>query len=417
MGRTLAEKILSEKSGVDAKAGDIVIAKVDLVCLPDVSAPLTLRQFQTCGVRPVSQPLIIGLDSAPSPSRGISNDHLFLREFAEKSGAIITEIGDGIGQEIAIESYANPGTIVLGSDSHLVTLGGLGAFATGMGSTDVAVALYLGKTWFQAPETIKVVVRGHFAEGVYSKDLVLYLLGRIGAEGATYKALEYAGEAVEGMSMAGRLTVASMAVEAGAKVGLFPADEVTKQYLTSRGRGHEYHLLRGDPDAHYDQVIEIDASQLEPMVAKPHMVDHVTPVREVKGTLVHQVVIGTCTNGRLEDLAIAAAIVKGKKRSPHTRLIVVPASRGVLLDAIAAGYAQTLLEAGAVLLPPGCGPCMGIHQGVLADGEVCLFTGNRNFKGRMGNPEAFIYLSSPATAAASAVAGQIVDPREVIDNA
>jgi 3-isopropylmalate/(R)-2-methylmalate dehydratase large subunit len=216
-----------------------------------VSAPLTLRQLQTRGVKPLSRPLIIGLDSAPSPSRGISNDHLFLREFAEKSGAIITEIGDGIGQEIAIESYANPGTIVLGSDSHLV---------------------YLGRTWFQVPETIKVAVRGHFADGVHAKDLVLYLLGRIGAEGASYKALEYEGEAVDEMSMAGRLTVASMAVEAGAKVGLFPADEMTKQYLTSRGRGLEYRLLRGDPDARYDQVIEIDATQLEPMVAKPHRV-------------------------------------------------------------------------------------------------------------------------------------------------
>lgn len=414
MGKTLAEKILSEKSGVDAKAGDIVIAQVNLACLPDVSAPLTVRQLQASGAECPSIPLIIGLDTAPSPSRGISNDHIFLRNFARRCGATLTEIGEGIATEIGIESYVNPGMVVLGSDSHLVTLGGLGAFATGMGSTDVAVALRLGRTWFQVPESIKVVVHGHFTKGVYPKDLVLHLIGILSAEGATYKALEYCGEAVESMGIAGRLTIASMAVEAGAKVGLFPADEITHHYLESRGRGDQYRLLKADPDASYEQVIEIDASQLEPMVAKPHLVDNIAKVREVKGTKVHQVVIGTCTNGRLDDLAVVAMILKGKKCNPHTRLILVPVSKGVLMDAIAAGYINTLLEAGAVILPPGCGPCMGIHEGVLGDGEVCLFTGNRNFKGRMGNPEALIYLSSPATAATAALAGQIVDPREVM---
>jgi 3-isopropylmalate/(R)-2-methylmalate dehydratase large subunit len=414
MGKTLAEKILTEKSGVNAKAGDIVIAQVDLVCMPDVSAPLTLRQFQASGAECPSIPLIIGLDTAPSPSRGISNDHVFLRNFVKKCDVTLTEIGEGIATEIAIESYVNPGSVVIGSDSHLVTLGGLGAFATGMGSTDVAVALRLGKTWFQVPESIKIIVHGHFVKGVYPKDLVLHLMGILSAEGATYKAIEYCGETVEGMGIAGRLTIASMAVEAGAKVGLFPADERTRHYLDRRGRGDRYRLVKGDPDASYERVIEIDAGQLEPMVARPHMVDNIARVKEVMGIEVHQVVIGTCTNGRLDDMALAASILKGKRCHPHTRLIVVPVSKGVFMEAMAAGYAEILLTAGAVILPPGCGPCMGIHGGVLGDGEVCLFTGNRNFKGRMGSPEALIYLSSPATAAASAIAGQIVDPREVM---
>lgn len=414
MGKTLAEKILTEKSGTDAKAGDIVIAQVDLVCLPDVSAPLTLKQFQASRKESPSLPLIIGLDTAPSPSRGISNDHIFLRNFVRRCGGTLTEIGEGISTEIAIESYVSPGMVILGSDSHTVTLGALCAFATGMGSTDVGVALRLGKTWFQVPETIKVIVHGNFAKGVYPKDLVLHLIGILGTEGATYKALEYCGEAVENMKMTGRLTIASMAVEAGAKVGLFPADKITLQYFTSRGRGKEYRPIRPDPDANYEQVIEIDGGQLEPMVAKPHMVDNIVTAREVKGTKIHQVVIGTCTNGRLEDLEVTATVLKEKKCHPDTRLIVLPASKGILIEAMAKGYIQILLEAGAVLLPPGCGPCMGIHEGVLGDDEICLFTGNRNFKGRMGNPEAQIYLSSPATAAASAIAGEIVDPREVM---
>jgi 3-isopropylmalate/(R)-2-methylmalate dehydratase large subunit len=414
MGKTLAEKILSEKSGTDAKAGDIVIARVDLVCLPDVSAPLTLRQLHASGADCPSVPLIIGLDTAPSPSRGISNDHVFLRDFTKRCGTVLSEIGEGIATEIAIESYANPGMVIVGSDSHLVTLGGLGTFATGMGSTDVAVALRLGRTWFQVPESVRVVIHGHFAKGTSPKDLVLHLMGLLGAEGASYKAIEYSGEALERMSIAGRLTIASMAVEAGAKAGLFPADELTHCYLDRLGRGDQYRLLDADPGARYEQVIEIDAGQLEPMVAMPHLVDHIAKVREVAGTKVHQVVIGTCTNGRIDDLAAAARILKGKRCAPHTRVIVVPASKRILTEAMAAGYIGSLLEAGAVLVPPGCGPCMGVHEGVLGDGEVCLFTGNRNFKGRMGNPEASIYLSSPETAAASAVAGQITDPREVM---
>jgi 3-isopropylmalate/(R)-2-methylmalate dehydratase large subunit len=281
-----------------------------------------------------------------------------------------------------------------------------------MGSTDVAIALALGETWFRVPESIKIVVSGNFPKGVYAKDLILYLIGRIGADGATYKALEFSGEMVGNMSVSERLTIANMSVEAGAKVGLFPADKTTQEYLASQGRGNDFQPLFPDPDANYEQTISINVANLEPTLAKPHSVDNTAPVRELKGTKIEQVFIGTCTNGRLEDLAIAADILKGKKSK--TRLIVAPASRKVLLEAIQIGYIQTLIEAGAVILPPGCGPCLGLHQGVLGDGESCFSTSNRNFKGRMGSPKAFIYLGSPATAATTAIKGEITDPREVI---
>jgi len=283
-----------------------------------------------------------------------------------------------------------------------------------MGSTDVAIALALGETWFRVPESIKIVVSGNFPDGVYAKDLILHLIGQIGADGATYKALEFGGDTVDSMSMSQRLTIANMVVEAGAKAGLFAADKTTQDYMASQERGNHYQPIFPDADATYEQTIKINAANLEPVVAKPHTVDNTAPVREVKGTKIQQVVIGTCTNGNLEDLAVAANILKGKKRHPETRLIVAPASRQIMLNAIQAGYIQTLIEAEAVILPPGCGPCLGLHQGVLADGESCLSTSNRNFKGRMGSSKAFIYLGSPATAAATALTGEITDPREVM---
>jgi len=315
---------------------------------------------------------------------------------------------------LVAESLAKPGDVIIGADSHTVTAGGLGAFATGMGSSDIAIAFGLGKTWFRVPESIKVVVSGNFPEGVYAKDLILNLIGNIGANGATYKALEFSGDTVDSMSMSQRFTMANMAVEAGAKAGLFPADNLTKDYLMSQGRSSHYQSVFPDADATYEQTININVAGLEPTIAQPHTVDNTTRARELKGTKIQQVFIGTCTNGRVEDLAIAATILKGKKRHPETRLIVAPASRQVLLAAIKAGYIQSLIEAGAVILPPGCGACLGLHQGVLGDGESCLSTANRNFKGRMGNPRAFIYLGSPATAAATAITGEITDPREVI---
>lgn len=417
MGKTLAEKILSEKSESGARAGDIVIAKVDLAFVQDGTGPLALRQLQASDVDKVANPkrVILFLDHAsPSPSRELANDHIILRDFAQKSGAQLCDVGEGVCHQLIAESYANPGDVILGADSHTVTAGALGAFATGMGSTDVAIAIALGKTWLRVPESFKVVANGSFKKGVYAKDLALHLIGKIGADGATYKSLEFCGEAIESMSMSERLTLANMAVEAGAKAGLFSSDETTHRYLESRGRGHLFRSIRPDPDASYEKTIEIDASSLEPTVSKPHSVDNIALVKELKGEKIAQVFIGTCTNGRLEDMAIAAKILKGRKRHPSTRLLVAPASKHVLTGAINAGYIQTFLEAGATVLPPGCGPCVGVHQGVLGDGERCLSTANRNFRGRMGNPEAFIYLASPATAAASAIAGEIVDPRELM---
>jgi 3-isopropylmalate/(R)-2-methylmalate dehydratase large subunit len=417
MGKTLAEKILSHKSGTDARAGDIVVAEVDLVFIQDTTGPLAVRQFQSGGFKSLANPrkTVLFIDHAvPSPNQNMSNDHRLLRSFAQEAGAVMSDIGEGVCHQLVGEALARPGDVVIGSDSHTVTAGALGAFATGMGSSDVAVAMGLGKTWFRVPESIEVNVSGSFQKGVGAKDLILYLIGLIGADGATYKALEFSGDTVGAMSMAQRLTIANMAVEAGAKAGLFPSDETTRDYLTGQGRGEHYQSISADGDAVYEKTINIDAARLEPTVSKPHTVDNTAPVKELKGTKIQQVFIGTCTNGRLEDLAVAAGILKGKKCHAGTRLIVAPASRKVLLEAIEAGYIQTLIEAGAVILPPGCGPCLGLHQGALGDGEACLATSNRNFKGRMGNPTAFVYLGSPATAAATALAGEITDPREVV---
>jgi len=417
MGKTLAEKILSQKSGGDAQSGSIVVADVDLAFIQDTTGPLTLKQFEASGFKHLAKPqkTILFLDhAAPSPNRELSNDHLLLTQFAQQTGCLISNVGNGVCHQIVVEFLAKPGDIIIGADSHTVTAGGLGAFATGMGSSDIAIAFSLGKTWFRVPESIKVVVSGSFPEGVSAKDLILHLIGQMGADGATYKALEFSGDTVDNMSMSQRLTIANMSVEAGAKAGLFAADNITRDYLASQGRGNHYHPISPDGDANYEQTININVAELEPIVAKPHSVDNIALAKELKGTKIQQVFIGTCTNGRLEDLAIAANILKEKNCHPETRLIVAPASRQVLLAAIKAGYIQTLIEAGAVILPPGCGACLGLHQGVLGDGESCLSTANRNFKGRMGNPEAFIYLGSPATAAATAITGEITDPREII---
>ncbi|MCD6452958.1 MAG: 3-isopropylmalate dehydratase large subunit [Dehalococcoidales bacterium] len=416
MGQTLAEKILSAKSGDEVGAGDIVIARVDLAFLQDTTGPLAVRQFHAAGFSCLASSLkaVAFLDhAAPSPNRELSNDHQLLRDFASKIGCRLSEVGDGVCHQVVAESLAKPGDLVIGADSHTVTAGGLGAFACGMGSTDVAVSFGLGKTWLRVPESIKVVISGSFPRGVYAKDLILYLIGQLGADGATYKALEFGGDALSTMTVPSRLTVANMVVEAGAKVGLFPSDDITRDYLISQGRGNDYCRLFPDDSANYEQRININLAELEPMVAKPHTVDNTASVKELKGTRVQQVVIGTCTNGRQEDLAMAARILAGRQRHPRTRLIIAPASRRVLLAALEAGYIRTLIEAGGIILPPGCGPCLGLHQGVLGNGENCLSTANRNFKGRMGNPEAFIYLASPATAAATAIKGEITDPRDL----
>jgi len=417
MGKTLAEKILSAKSGNNARAGDIVIAEVDLVFIQDTTGPLTVRQFRESGLKKLARPerTAVFLDHAvPSPTHTLSNDHLLLRRFAGETGAMLSDIGEGVCHQLVVESLARPGDVIVASDSHTVTAGGLGAFATGMGSSDVAVAMGLGRTWFRVPESIQITVAGKFQKGVSAKDFILHLIGRLGADGVTYKALEFGGDGISQMSMSGRFTVANMVVEAGAKAGIFPADDVTKDYLMEHGRDADYQPVFPDADATYEQTLQIELDTLEPTIARPHTVDNVAPARELKGTKIQQVFIGTCTNGRLEDLEIAAGILKGKKRHPDTRLIIAPASRQVYLTSLDKGYLQALVEAGATVLPPGCGPCLGLHQGVLGDGESCLSTSNRNFQGRMGNPKSFVYLGSPATAAATALTGEITDPREAM---
>ncbi|MGQ9701637.1 MAG: 3-isopropylmalate dehydratase large subunit [bacterium] len=416
MGKTLAEKILSEKSGQDAQAGQIVIARVDVAAFQDGTGPLGVRQMQKMKIDKVKAPkAIFFIDhAAPSPRKELSNDHMLLRSFAEQSGAILSEVGDGIIHQRLVESFVKPGDVVIGADSHSCTPGALGAFSTGMGSTDVAIGMAMGKTWFKVPETFRIEVTGKFPPGVYAKDLILHLIGMIGADGATYKALEFGGETIDNMSMDARFTLSNMAVEAGAKAGLIASDNITKEYLKRRGRLKDWRRLAADKDARYERTIEIDVSKLEPTVSCPHTVDNTKPVSALKGTKIHQVFIGTCTNGRIEDLRIAAGILKNKKIASHVRLIIVPASRDVFIDAMRLGLLEVFVRAGGIILGPGCGPCVGVHEGILGDGEVCLSTANRNFKGRMGNPDSFIYLSSPATAAYSAIKGVISDPREIV---
>lgn len=417
MSKTLAEKILSLRSHGQAKAGDVVIADVDLAFVQDTTGPLTIRQFKESGFETLSRPqqTILFLDhAAPSPAQQLSNDHILLRRFAAETDCRISDVGEGICHQLVAEDFASPGDVVVGADSHTVTAGALGAFATGMGSSDVAVAFALGKTWFRVPESLLIKLDGAFRRGVCAKDLILYLIGQIGADGATYKSLEFGGEALAELTVSQRLTIANMAVEAGAKVGLFPSDEITRQFLKEHGRGDKYKPLSADTGADYERVICVKLDKLEPMLSLPHTVDNVRPVAQMQGTKIQQAFIGTCTNGRLEDLATAAEILRGRKRHPGTRLLIAPASKQVLTRAMEEGYIQTLVEAGAIILPPGCAACLGIHQGVLGDGEVCLSTANRNFKGRMGNPTAMIYLASPATAAASAITGEITDPREMM---
>jgi 3-isopropylmalate/(R)-2-methylmalate dehydratase large subunit len=416
MGKTIAEKILSEKSGQDAKAGDIVIAKVDVAAVQDGTGPLAVRQLKKMNLEKITpKRSILFIDhAAPSPRRELSNDHMLLREFCKKTGAVLSEVGDGVIHQRLIEEFVNPGDVVVGADSHTCTPGALGAFSTGMGSTDVAIGMALGKSWFRVPDTFKIEVTGEFPRGVFSKDLILYLIGMIGADGATYKALEFCGDTVKNMTMESRVVLSNMAVEAGAKVGLCTTDEKTREYLEEQGRGEVYREIKPDEDATYEKVIKIDATQLEPQIAFPHTVDNTKPIKEAKGLKIQQVFIGTCTNGRIEDLRMAAKILHNEHRHPDTRLIVCPASRRVYLQALKEDLLETFVKAGASVMGPGCGPCVGVHEGALGDGEVCLSTANRNFKGRMGNPEGFIYLGSPATAAYSAIKGEISDPRECL---
>jgi 3-isopropylmalate/(R)-2-methylmalate dehydratase large subunit len=412
--QTLAEKILSAKCGRQARAGEIVVAEVDLAFAQDGTGPLAIRQIEALGLQGVARPEATRFffdHASPSPRKELSDDHRFMRAFSEKTGAGISEVGRGICHQLVAEHYAQPGMLIVGGDSHTCTAGALGAFATGVGSTDVAVAMALGRTWFRVPESFKVELTGYFSKGVYAKDLILHLIGGIGAAGATYKALEFSGR-LESLDMEARLTVSNMAVEAGAKAGLFPADDITLAYLKDRGRGGK--KLGPDTGAGYEKLLKYELEKIQPTVSKPHTVDNTALAQDLSDVKIDQVFIGTCTNGRIGDLKIAAEILTGKKVAAGVRLLVGPASREVYLQAEKLGLLRIFVESGGMILPPGCGPCVGVHQGVLGSGEVVLATQNRNFKGRMGNPEGFIYLASPATAAASALAGKITDPREVL---
>jgi len=417
MGMTLAEKILSERAGKEVTQGEIFVVNVDLAYTQDGTGPLAVRKIQEMGLQEVHNPqrTIFFFDHAsPSPRFELSNDHTFLRSFAQKTGVRVSDVGMGISHQIAAETYVRPGDVVIGADSHTCTGGALGAFATGVGSTDAAVAIALGKIWLRVPETIRVIVEGSLPVGVYSKDIILHLIGKIGAAGATYKALEFAGDTIENLEMAGRMTMANMAVEAGAKVGLFPSDEMTRKWLDRMGRPEDFKILAADPDAIYGQMIRISAKDLKPTIACPHQVDNSKTVDEIGEVKVDQVYLGTSCNGRLEDLQIAARILKGKRVHSNTRMIVTPGSNRVYKEALKDGTLEVFIDSGALVTPPGCGGCVGLHEGVLGEGEVCLATQPRNFKGRMGSPKSFIYLGSPATAGATAVEGKIADPRKYL---
>lgn len=417
MGRTVTEKIIGEHVGSDVRVGEIVITRVDVCLAQDGTGPLAVRQLQEIGLERAADPdkTVLCLDHAsPSPRKELSNDHIALRSFAKHTGVQLVEVGEGISHQLIAERYVSPGDILIGADSHSCTAGALGVLATGMGSTDVGIAIALGRTWLRVPETIKVEVTGRLPKGVYPKDLILHIIGLLGSNGANYKALEFSGETIANLSMSGRFTLANMAVEAGAKAGLIASDEATRAFLSHHGREEGFRRIEADPDAEYERVIYVDASELVPLVSFPHFVDNLRTIDQAEGTKIDQVFIGSCTNGRLEDLEVAARILEDRRCHPDTRLVVVPASKRVFLDALEAGSIRILVEAGAVVMAPGCGPCVGLHQGVLGDGESCLSTQNRNFKGRLGNQEGLIYLASPATAAVTAIAGQIADPREVL---
>lgn len=416
LGKTMSEKILGQKAGREVSAGEIVVTEVDYVFAHDASGPLTLDQLKTLNISKPAHPdrTILILDHAvPSPNSTISNNQARLRKWAKETGSRFSEAGEGICHQVMAENYASPGQVVLGTDSHTVTAGALGAFATGMGATDIAVAIGLGKTWLRVPESIKIEVEGALQPGVYAKDVILTAIGKLGVEGANYKALEFVGETISKMRIDERLTLSNMAVEAGAKVGLISSDSTTKKYLESRGRGKNFQQIAPDKNAEYESEMTVEAEKVEPTVAFPDNVDNVKPVSEAAGLEMQQVFIGSCTNGRLQDLQIAAKILKGKHINPNVRLIVTPASRETLILAMQDGTIETLVQAGASVTPPGCGVCFGALGGVPADGERILTTTNRNFLGRTGNPNAGTYLASPATAATTALKGALTDPRRL----
>ncbi len=415
MGKTLTEKVLGRKAGKDVQAGEVVSVSPDYVLSHDNSAAI-IKEFQKLGVKKVKAPekIVIVLDHiVPAADEKYAQNHKSIREFVAAQGIPnFFDINAGICHQVLPEQgFALPGLVIVGSDSHTPSYGALGAFATGIGRTETACTWATDEIWLRVPETMRIDLRGRFRRGVFAKDLSLKLIGDHGAEMANYKAVEFAGPAAGDLSVGSRLTLANMSAEMGAKNGYFAPDEKALKWLEGRAR-RPFSAIASDPDASYESVLAYDLDALEPQVACPHTVDNVKPVSAVAGKPVNQVLIGTCTNGRLEDLEAAAAIFRGRKVHPAVRVLVIPASWQVYREALASGALAALVEAGCVILNSGCGPCLGAHEGLMAAGEVCLSTSNRNFQGRMGHRDSEIYLASPATAAAAAVTGKITDPRE-----
>lgn len=419
MGKTIAEKILSRHACRDLNAGDIAICKVDFCFGQDGTSSLIIDNFNKSGRKKIFKPskFCMVIDhSAPSPNLGVSEIHNKMREFAKQMNVSLYDVGCGVCHVIIPEKgHVKPGDLVLGADSHTCTYGALNVLSTGVGSTDLAITLLSGRNWFKVPESVKIEIDGILQDGVYSKDVILHVIGNVGANGCTYNSVEFYGETIRNLSVEARLTISNMAVEMGAKFGVMEADtKVIAYFKKNTGIKSKVVPVAADKDAQYIKTIKYDVSKLEPLVAKPHAVDNVAAVSEIGDVKIDEAYIGTCTNGRLEDLKIAAAVLRNRKINKKVRCIVAPASAAIFKHAIQAGYIRTFVESGCVVVAPGCGPCVGTHEGILADNEVAISSANRNFKGRMGNPQSFIYLASPATVAASAAEGKIADPRNYL---
>ena len=419
MGMTMTEKILAKHAGVSqVTPGQLITCDLDMVLANDVTAPPAIKEFEKIGKPVFDNTKIALVPDHFTPNKDIKSAGLskIVRDFAHKHNIVnYFEVGRvGIEHVILPEKgIVAPGMLTIGADSHTCTYGALGGFSTGVGSTDLGVALATGQAWFKVPESIKVNITGKKPAGICGKDVMLTLIGMIGVDGALYKALEFTGDGISELSMTDRLTIANMAIEAGAKNGIFPVDEKTLAYVKKRVT-KPYEIVTADDDAVYCQTVEINLSELKPVVAFPHLPENTHTVESIKEPItIDQVVIGSCTNGRLEDLAIAASILKGHKVHPHVRCIIIPGSQQVYLDAIHAGYVDTFIEAGAAVSTPTCGPCLGAHMGIMTAGERCVSTTNRNFRGRMGHVDSEVYLAGPYVAAASAILGRIATPEEV----
>ncbi len=419
-GKTMVEKILARGAGRNrVEAGELVNVRVDLALGNDITAPVAIREFERLGAEQVFDPdKVVLVPDHFTPNRDIAaaEQSLLLRKFARKYNLThYYEVGR-MGVEHALipeEGLVWPGAAVIGADSHTCTYGAVGAFATGVGSTDLAAAMATGEAWFRVPATMRFVFNGKLPPWVAGKDLILHTIGRIGVEGARYRAMEFTGEAVAELSMDSRFTICNMAIEAGGKCGYVQPDAVTEEYLRDRVKA-SYEIITSDPDARYEETLTVDVGALEPQVAFPPSPARVRSVREAAGIAIDQVVIGSCTNGRMEDLRTAASILKGRRVHPRVRLLVIPATQRIYRQALAEGLLDIFVEAEAAVSTPTCGPCLGGHMGILAKGERALATTNRNFVGRMGHPESEVYLCGPAVAAAGAIAGAIVHPEEVL---